>query len=142
MTSITLSFEVHQPIRLRNAPLKNSNNLFERYFNDDANRYFFNRISDKCYIKTNNIILDLIDSFKKEKKKFKVSFSLSGTFLESAERYRKDVLESFRELAKKKEVEILCQTYYHSIASLHYDYEEFINQIEEHRETVHSLLNR
>ncbi|MEM5872854.1 MAG: glycoside hydrolase family 57 protein [Candidatus Aenigmatarchaeota archaeon] len=141
MTSITLSFEVHQPFRLREEPKIDSPNLIERYFDIELNKYYLNRISEKCYLKANNIILDLIDQFKKEKKKFKVSYSISGIFLEAVEKYRKDVLESFRELAKKKEVEILCETYYHSIVSLHSDYEEFINQIEMQRETLESLLN-
>ncbi|MFH7903587.1 MAG: glycoside hydrolase family 57 protein [Candidatus Aenigmatarchaeota archaeon] len=141
MTSIVFAFEVHQPFRLREFVNENSSNLLERYFDIELNKFYLNRISEKCYLKTNEIILDLIDQFKKEKKKFKVAFSISGIFLEALEKYRKDVLESFRELAKKKEVEILCETYYHSIVSLHADYEEFIKQVEMQRETLNSLLN-
>lgn len=141
MTSITLSFEVHQPFRLRERVNENSKKLIDRYFDVELNKFYLNRISEKCYFKANEIILDLIDRFKKEKKKFKVSFSISGIFLEAAENYKRDLLESFRELAKKKEVEILCETYYHSIVSLHWNYDEFIKQIEMQKEILSSLLN-
>jgi len=141
MTSITLSFEVHQPFRLREKVNENSKNLIDRYFDVELNKFYLDRISEKCYFKANEIILDLIDRFKKEKKKFKVSFSISGIFLEAAEKYKRDLLESFRELAKKKEVEILCETYYHSIVSLHWNYDEFIKQIEMQKEILSSLLN-
>jgi alpha-amylase len=139
---ITLSFEVHQPIRFRRK-IGNSSNIFEKFIDDEMNKYFFNRIANKCYFKANNIILELIDNFKKEKKKFKVSFSFSGTFLESAERYNKDVLESFKELAKRKKyVEIIAETYYHSLASIYEDASEFIEQVEMNVQAIKDYFGR
>lgn len=127
MKVITLNFEVHQPLRFRKK-IKNSSNLFESFVDDEMNKYFFERIANKCYFKANEIILEHLENLKN---KFKVSFSFSGTFLESAERYNKDVLESFKQIAeKKKNVEIIAETYYHSLASIYEDASEFIEQVE------------
>jgi alpha-amylase len=54
--------------------------------------------------------------------------------------YNKDVLETFRQLAETGCVEFLGQTYYHSLASLYPDRQEFIEQVNEHKQTVRDLL--
>jgi alpha-amylase len=54
--------------------------------------------------------------------------------------FDKDLLETFRELAKTGCVEFLNQTYYHSIASLYPDKEEFIAQAQLHKQTIKDLL--
>jgi alpha-amylase len=65
---------------------------------------------------------------------------LSGVFLEQCEAFDKDVLESFKQLAKTGCVEFLNQTYYHSIASLYPEKDEFIEQIKLHKQAVEGLL--
>ena len=69
-----------------------------------------------------------------------MSFSISGVFLEQCEMFDPDLLETFRQLAETKRVEFLNQTYYHSIASLYPDKEEFIEQAKMHKQTVKDLL--
>src|ERR1700690_3386238 len=54
--------------------------------------------------------------------------------------FDKDLLESFRQLAASGCVEFLNQTYYHSIASLYPEKEEFIEQAKMHRQKVKDLL--
>jgi alpha-amylase len=93
-------------------------------------------VTNKCYLPTNRILLETIDNLKHEKKKFKISFSLTGTFLESAEMFNKDVLDSFKQLAQSKCVEILGETYYHSLASLYESKDEFIEQVNAHRQAI------
>ena len=75
--------------------------LFNTYFNNVWNREILKRAADKCYRPANKIILENIDRFKGEGRRFKVSFSLLGTFLERCERWASDVLDSFRELADR-----------------------------------------
>ena len=53
---------------------------------------------------------------------------------------RQDLLETFKQLAATKHVEFLNQTYYHSIASLYPDKEEFIEQAKMHKQTIKDLL--
>lgn len=148
MTDVVLVFEVHQPHRIR----KNffwedkifkhvkKKELFDYYFDSALNKEIFDRASRKCYFPSNSILLDLIDKYKNERKKVKVSFSLSGVFLEQCEMYDKDLLESFKQLAETNCVEFLSQTYYHSLASLYPEKQEFIEQVKMHQQIVRDLL--
>ena len=103
---VVLTFEVHQPFRVRGDYFwerrmfqrLSMGELFDYYFDDVLDKAVFERVSRKCYLPANNIILNLIDEFKREKK-VKLAYSLSGVFLEQCEKYNKDVLESFRQLA-------------------------------------------
>ncbi|MDD1754134.1 MAG: alpha-amylase, partial [Methanothrix sp.] len=63
MTLVSLSFEVHQPLRLKKnffwdgSPLKEVvPNLRDFYFDDSENRRIFERVSDKCYLPANEVI--------------------------------------------------------------------------------------
>ncbi len=148
MTDIVFVFEVHQPHRLRrnlfweNKIFKRlkKKELFNYYFDNETDKEIFKRAAKKCYFPSNQILLDSINKFKKEKKQVKVSFSISGVFLEQCELFDKDLLETFKQLAETGCVEFLNQTYYHSISSLYPEKEEFIEQIEMHRQTVKDLL--
>lgn len=146
MTDITLSFEVHQPFRIRKDFFWNrrfnrrTENIFDHYFSTN-NREIFEKVAKKCYLPANEIILANIDEFNGEKRKFKVSFSLSGVILEQCERYNPDVLESFRQLGETGCVEFLDQTYYHSLTSLYSDTGEFVEQTREHNHLMKDLMN-
>ncbi|MEM0313321.1 MAG: DUF5752 family protein [Candidatus Bathyarchaeia archaeon] len=148
MTDIVFIFEVHQPYRLRRdyfwegKPFRrlSKEELFNYYFNNELNREIFNRACKRCYFPSNQILLELIDGFKHERKRVKVSFSISGVFLEQCEMYNKDLLESFKQLVKTGCVELLGQTYYHSLASLYPKKEEFIEQVKMHLEVMKELL--
>ena len=144
MASITLNFQVHQPFRLATFQPNGSistQEIFDHYFNHGLDKWIFDRVCNRCYFPTNQIILELIDNFKKEKKKFKVSYSITGVFLELCERYNKDLLESFKQLVETKCVELIGETYYHSLASLFEDKGEFIEQVNMHRQTMKDLFN-
>ena len=148
MTSIVLVFEVHQPHRIRRNffwedhvfKRAKKQELFDHYFDRAANREVFERACKKCYFPSNKILLELIDKYKREKKQVKISFSISGVFLEQCEMFNKDLLENFKQLAETGCVEFLSQTYYHSLASLYPEREEFIEQIEMHQQTIKDLL--
>lgn len=145
---VLLIFEVHQPFRLRqNLFWKNQffrrlnkGDLFNYYFDNEGNKEVFIRAAKKCYYPANQILLDLIDKYKKEKNQVKVSFSMSGVFLEHCEKFDKDVLETFKQLSETGCVEFLNQTYYHSISSLYPNKNEFIAQVKMHKQTIRSLL--
>jgi alpha-amylase len=145
---ILLIFEVHQPFRLKqNLFWKNQffrrldrKELFNYYFDEEANKEVFIRAAKKCYYPANQILLDLIDKYKNEKKQVKFAFSISGVFLEQCERFDKDVLETFKQLSETGCVEFLNQTYYHSISGLYPNKNEFIAQVKMHKQTVKSLL--
>lgn len=148
MTDIVFIFEVHQPHRLRRSLFwegkvfrrLSKKDLFNYYFDNEVDREIFKRAARKCYFPSNQIILDVIDRHKREKKQPKFSFSLSGVFLEQCEMFDEDLLESFKQLACTGSVEFLNQTYYHSIASLYAEKEEFIAQVKMHKQTIKDLL--
>src|SRR3989304_4630482 len=108
VTDIVFVFEVHQPHRLRknlfweNKVFKRAKKeeLFNYYFDNEVDREIFERAAKKCYFPSNQILLDAIDEHKKSKRQVKVSFSLSGVFLEQCEMFNPDLLESFKQLAK------------------------------------------
>ncbi len=148
MTDIVLVFEVHQPYRLKKSLFWENRifrrlkkrELFDYYYDHAVDKEIFLRASRKCYLPSNKILLETIDKHKNEKKKAKVSFSLSGVFLEQCERFNKDLLETFRQLAETGCVEFLEQTYYHSLASLYPNREEFIDQVRAHHQVIRDLL--
>jgi alpha-amylase len=150
MLDICFMFEVHQPFRLNrnfSADLLSrkqvtKEDLFELYFDNQLNQHVFERAARKCYYPTNSLILEQIDRFKKDTKKFKVAYSISGVFIEQCERWNPNLLESFRQLAKTGCVEFLDQTYYHSLSSLYStERQEFIEQVQMHRKLTKDLLD-
>ncbi|MFA5572471.1 MAG: alpha-amylase [Crenarchaeota archaeon] len=148
MTDILFVFEVHQPHRLRRNLFwegkifkrQSKKELFDYYFDKEADREIFKRAARKCYFPSNQIILDSIDKHKHEKKQVKFAFSCSGIYLDQCEMFDKDLLETFKQLAATGQVEFLNQTYYHSIASLYPEKEEFIKQAIMHHQTIKDLL--
>ena len=147
MTLVSLSFEVHQPIRLKKNFFWDGYmnrqvvpDLWKYYFDDPENQRIFERVSDKCYLPANRAILEGIKKLQGSNRSFKVSYSFSGVFLEECQRYRPDVLDSFVDLVQTGMVEVLDQTYYHSLASLYDDSQEYIEQIKMHRELIWDIF--
>lgn len=135
MPSICFYFQVHQPFRIKKYPVFNIGRDHD-YFNDESdsklnNRKIFEKVARKCYLPANDTILHLLEKHPE----FRVSFSLSGVFLEQAERFMPEVLNSFYRLARTGRVEFLSETYYHSLSSLYSD-EEFREQVQRHRATI------
>lgn len=131
MTAICIYFQAHQPNRLK--PYTFFELGSDHFYEDDVlNAEVLNKVSEKCYLPANAMMLDLI---KKHGKKFKFALSLSGVFLEQLENHRPDVLESFKKLAKTGCVEFLSETYYHSLSYV-FSKGEFDRQVEMHRKKI------
>ena len=129
--SICLYFQVHQPTRLRLYRFfdigKDSH-----YYDDFANRTILKRIAQKCYLPMNELLLEAV---KKNKGKFKLAFSITGSALEQFDRYAPEVIDSFRKLAETGCVEFLCETYNHSLSSL-VSQQEFEHQVNKHKAAI------
>jgi len=149
LVDLLFIFKVHQPYRLRKGFFWERNmfrrrtkeELFDFYFDNAKNREIFERASKKCYFPSNDILLRLIDEFKREKKKVKVSFSISGVFLEQCEAFSPDLLESFKQLSDTGCVEFLDQPYYHSLVGLYPVRDEFLEQVGMHRQFMKDLFD-
>src|SRR5512141_3012905 len=109
--AICLFFEVHQPFRLKRYRFFDLGK--DHYYYDDfTNESIMRKVSEKCYLPANNLIMDLIT---RHKGKFKVAFSLSGIAIDQFRLYAPEVLESFRKLAETGLVEFLAVTDAHSL---------------------------
>ena len=149
MTLVSLSFEVHQPLRLKKnffwdgSPLKEVVcNLRDFYFDDSENRRIFERVSDKCYLPANKVISECIRRYEGSDRPFSVAYSFSGVFLDQCRACRPDVLDSFVRLVDTGRVEVMEQTYYHSLASLYEDKSEFYEEVKMHRELIWDIFSK
>ena len=132
MPNVTFYFEVHQPYRLKRVFSFSD----ERDFIDwNRNREIFSKVTDKNYIPMTKLLLDLV----KEYPEFKVSFSFTGVFFEQAEKFRPEVISLFQELFDTGNMDILDETYYHSLAYL-IGKQEFLDQIRQHREVIYKIF--
>ena len=140
MPSVCFYFEVHQPMRLNRFSVFNigSTSSPYDYFNSTLNHKIINKITKKCYLPTNNLLLDLIDQYDG---KFKVSFSLTGTFVEYCQKYMPEVIDSFQHLIDTGSVSFIEETYFHSLASLYDDLDEFKEQVMMHNNLMKDLFN-
>ena len=140
MPSICLYFEVHQPLRLNRFSVFNIGNDISNpvYFNSKLNQEIFEKVARKCYLPTNNLLIDLINQ---SDGKFRVSFSLTGTFVEYCKQYMPEIIDSFKELFKTGAVDMIEETYYHSLSSLYDDMDEFEEQVKLHRQMIKNLFN-
>ena len=135
MTSVCFYFQVHQPNRLRQYSFLDIGNS-HKYFDDKANKFYLERVSKKCYTPTNQKILDLIHETNGE---FKVAYSITGVFLELLEQEFPEVLQSFVDLVDTGCVEVLNETYYHSLAYL-VSKDEFKNQVKMQEKKIKSIF--
>lgn len=139
MASICFYFQVHQPYRIKKYRIFDVGHD-HNYFNDRSERDLNNekilhKVAKKCYLPTNNLLLELL----RRHPEFKVAFSFSGVFLDQLEEFSPETLTSFQKLVKTGRVEILDETYYHSLAFL-YSKDEFVRQVALHRAKVKKLF--
>ena len=135
MASVVFYFQVHQPHRLRRYSIFDSDTTS---FDDSRNEEICHKVADKCYLRANSIIQELID---RHEGRFRVSYSLTGTVIDQFKRWRPEVLESFKNLARSGCVEFIAETYYHSLAFL-YHRDEFIAQTLKHCDLMEELFGR
>lgn len=137
MPSVCLYFQVHQPLRIREYTFFDIGERHD-YFNDKLNIEVLNKVADKCYLKTNETLLAaLLES----KGKFRIALSFSGIVLEQLQEHRPDVITSFKQLVDTGYVEILAETYYHSLASV-FSLDEFDRQIKMHQAKIQLLFGK
>jgi len=131
MPPICLYAQVHQPYRLRRYRLFDIGSG-AAYFDDETNARILRRVADKCYLPTNRLLAEMI---RRGEGGFKLALSLTGTLVEQLAAWAPDALESFQQLVATGGVELLGETYYHSLASLTHE-AEFVAQVERHRAMI------
>lgn len=131
MPSICFYFQVHQPYRLRHYSFFD---IGQDHFYEDAeaNRTILDKVAQKCYLPMNELLLKMI---RRWEGRFRVAFSLSGVAMDQFEEYQPEILDSFRSLVDTGCVELISETYAHSLAAL-YDADEFRAQVALHDELI------
>jgi alpha-amylase len=137
MRYICFYFQVHQPYRLKNYHFFNIGED-HYYFDDYGNRSIMRKVAEKCYLPANKLFLELIEQYGG---KFKIAYSLSGTFIDQMEAYAPDVLKSFQALAQTGCVEFLSETYSHGLSALKSE-DEFKAQVAAHREKIEQYFGQ
>lgn len=135
MKTISLYFQIHQPFRLRNIPFFEIGNGME-YFDEELNRSILREEALNTYLPMNRLLLKLI---QENKRRFTISFCISGTALEQFEKYMPELIDSFQELSATGCVEFIGETYSHSLAGLQ-SREEFARQAEAHSAKIKKVF--
>lgn len=131
MTNLCFYFQVHQPYRLRKYTIFDIGKN-KQYFDEAKNREVMEKVAKKCYLPANKIMLKHAKQYGSQ---FKIAYSITGTALEQMEAYAPEALQSFQELTDTGSVEMLNETYYHSLSFL-FDKNEFREQIRMHQKAM------
>lgn len=139
--AIVLYLHVHQPYRIRHYTIFDAgvnHNYFDSHYDErENNKRIFHKVAEKSYLPTNKVLLELLHTHPE----FKVSLSITGTVLEQMEAWSPAVLHSFQELVATGRVEIIGETYHHSLAFF-YSLSEFEAQVDMHKQTVQRLFGQ
>ena len=138
--AINLYLHVHQPYRVRQYSVfdtADNHDYFDETEPDTGwnNETIFRKVADKSYRPMNALLQKMLDTHPD----FKFSFSITGTFIEQAEKWAPDVLEDFKRLVATGRAEVVAETYYHSLAFF-YSREEFERQVNQHRQKVQEVF--
>ncbi len=139
MRAICLYLHMHQPLRYREYSIFDVAND-SNYFNDNYNSRTSNeRIFKKVASKSYHPMLDLLEKNIQKYPSFKLSLSVTGTWIEQAVKWDPSLIEQIKRMVKTGNVEIIGETYYHSLAFF-YDKEEFENQVDLHAKVIEGIF--
>jgi len=136
---ITLYLHVHQPWRIRDYSIFDAAQRHD-YFDDESstdrnNQAVFLKVAEKSYRPMNRLLRRLLD----EQPDFRFSLSITGTFIDQAKRFAPDVIADFKALVDTGRVEIVGETYHHSLAFF-YSREEFERQVSQHADLIQATF--
>lgn len=139
MRAICLYLHIHQPVRYRQYSIFDVGNT-SNYFQDDyngrqSNERIFHKVTEKSY----RPMLKLLEDSIKQYPGFKVSLSITGTWLDQAEKWAPALIEQIKRMVDTGRVEIVGETYYHSLAFFH-NREEFDTQVKLHSDKIQQLF--
>ena len=139
--AIVLYLHVHQPYRIRHYTVFDTaarHDYFDAEDGDPANNErILKKVAEKSYLPANRRLLQLLN----DNPQFKLSLSMSGVVIEQLERWSPEALESFKDLVATGRVEILAETYHHSLAFF-YSRPEFEIQVDMHRRKIEEVFGQ
>jgi len=130
--ALCLYFQVHQPHRLRQFSFFEAGYRTD-YIDVQLNREIMSRVAVRCYVPTGQSILRALTAHRG---KFRATFSFTGTAIEQMREHAPEALTLYRQIVDTGAVEVLGETYHHSLASLASDPYEFRQQVRLHTELM------
>lgn len=139
--AIVLYLHVHQPYRIRHYTVFDSgasHDYFDAPLDDRrSNEAIIHKVAEKSYQATNALLLKLLN----EHPEFRLSMSITGTILDQLQAWSPATLQSFKDIVDTGRVEIVAETYHHSLAFF-YSRQEFEAQVGMHRAKVQELFGQ
>ena len=114
MKTISLYFEIHQPIHLKRFRFFDIG-TDHYYYDDYENERVTQETAERSYLPALRTLLEMTLQYGKG---FKVAFSISGVSLEQLEQYAPEVLDVLQQLNETGCVEFLAEPYSHGLSSL------------------------
>ena len=140
MRAICLYLHIHQPIRYREYSIFDVGND-SNYYNDNfdsrqSNERIFKKVAEKSY----RPMFNLLEANLIKHPEFKLSLSITGTWLEQAEVYDPELITQIKRMVDTGQVEIVGETFYHSLAFFH-NTDEFEQQVAMHAAIIKRLFS-
>ncbi len=130
---------VHQPWRVRDYSIFETAHRHDYFSASDGGQFdnsaVFRKVVEKSYRPMNNLLIKLLNS----NPEFRFSLSITGTFLEQAELWAPDIIDQYRQMVSTGRVEIVAETYHHSLAFF-FSPDEFARQVNMHRHKIRQLF--
>lgn len=137
--AIVLYLHVHQPYRVRHYSALDSgvrHDYFDAPYEDRTNNQrILHKVAEKSYLPTNRRLLQMLNDHPE----FRLSMSITGTVLEQLQDWSPEALQSFQDLVATGRVEIVAETFHHSLAFF-YSRAEFEMQVKMHADKVRELF--
>ncbi|MEG1554219.1 MAG: glycoside hydrolase family 57 protein [Rikenellaceae bacterium] len=131
MKTICLHFQAHQPYKLKKYRFFNIGKD-HLYADDNANDDNLKSVSNNCYSPLNSLLEELTKEYGKS---FKASISISGLLAQQLKEKEKDTFDTFCRAAKGGSIEVVGETYAHSLACLG-DNKEFERQVQKQQQMI------
>jgi alpha-amylase len=139
--AIVLYLHVHQPYRVRHYTIFDAgvdHQYFSAPYEDrTSNERIMHKVAEKSYIPANHRLLSLL----RDHPEFKLSLSITGTAIDQMEQWAPAALQSFKDLVATGRVEIVGETYHHSLAFF-YSRTEFEAQVAMHTKKIQETFGQ
>ena len=140
MKSIVLYLHMHQPYRVKHYSIFSVDHDHDYWIDKDwytgaNNERVFKKVAEKSY----RPMLKRLEKIIDENDAFKFSLSMTGLFLEQAGEWAPDIIDSIKQLVKTGHVEIVAETYNHSL-SFFVDRDEFEDEVRLHQDKIRELF--
>ena len=131
---------MHQPYRVKHYSVFAAGKDHDYWSEPDwyarnHNQRVFEKVTEKSYRPMLAILERCLNTYPE----FRFSLSVTGPFLEQASDWTPDIIETLKRVVATGRVEILAETYYHSLAFF-YDREEFEAQVKMHQGKIREMF--